>query len=102
MADQPSKRQVKNPETFRERALKASEEGDQPKTSRFKRTTKPVFGPLGAALSLIFRTKPFRLLGRILIPRYIRNSWRELKLVTWPNRQLSFRLTFAVIVFAII
>jgi preprotein translocase subunit SecE len=37
---------------------------------------------------------PFRPIGR-----YFRNSWRELKLVQWPNRKTSLQLTFAVIVF---
>lgn len=111
MADKPAvpktKRTVKNPETFRERAVKAAEEGDKPTRSGavkgfvgsiFKaiwRVLKAVFGP-------VFRLKPFKLLGRILFPEYFRSSWRELKLVQWPNWKQSRKLTFAVIVFAII
>jgi len=111
MADKPaapkSKRTVKNPETFRERAVNAAEEGDKPTRSGVVkgfirsifagiwRVLKAIFGP-------IFRLKPFKILGRILFPEYFRSSWRELKLVQWPNWTQSRKLTFAVIVFAII
>jgi preprotein translocase SecE subunit len=44
----------------------------------------------------------FGLLGKILVPPYIRNSWKELKQVTWPNWKQSRQLTFAVLVFAVI
>lgn len=45
---------------------------------------------------------PARFIGRILLPKYIRNSWRELRLVTWPDRPTSIKLTYAVIVFSVI
>ena len=48
------------------------------------------------------RFRVFRWLGAVLAPRYFRNSWRELRLVTWPNRRVSLQLTWAVIVFAFI
>jgi len=111
MADKPAKsnkkRIVKNPETFRERAVKAAEEGDKPKKGA---TPKRVFGKvfrgigrgLRAVFGPIFRLKPFKLLGKILFPEYFRSSWRELKLVQWPNWKQSRQLTFAVIVFAFI
>lgn len=54
---------------------------------------------------------PFRFVGRILakiarplrfiVPPYFRNSWKELRQVTWPNRRETLRLTGAVIVFSI-
>lgn len=50
--------------------------------------------------------KPFkavgRFLGRYLVPPYFKNSWRELKMVTWPDRKQTRQLTFAVIVFSVI
>lgn len=110
MADkpaQPKKRTVKNPETFRERAVKASEEGDKPKRSAApKHLLGRVFRWIGRLLNKIFgpifRLKPFKILGRILVPEYFRSSWRELKLVKWPDWKTSRQLTFAVIVFAVI
>ncbi len=106
------KRIVKNPETFRERAIKASETDDKPKRgARLKtaggKVTKPVLHPIGKALGKVFGLKvfrvfkkPLRVLGRILLPMYLRDSWKELKLVKWPNWKQSRDLTFAVLVFA--
>jgi preprotein translocase subunit SecE len=115
VADQPNKpdkRRVKNPETFRERADKASAESEKPKRS-LKATggkiTKPVTGPSGRAASKVWNLKPvkllhkpLRLIGRILFPRYFRESWRELKQVTWPSWNESRRLTVAVLLFAVL
>jgi preprotein translocase subunit SecE len=108
--DQPAKktkRQVKNPETFRERALKAAEVSDKPKRSdRLKqagsKATSPAFTPVANASRSIFALKPFRLVGKVLFPVYLRRSWRELRLVTWPNWRESRRLTFAVLIFAVV
>lgn len=110
MPDQPAKkakRRVKNPETFRERAVKATEISDKPKRSAgLKRAggriTSPVLGPIARILRKVFSFRPFRLVGKILLPVYIRRSWHELRLVTWPSWKESRRLTFAVLIFAII
>ncbi len=37
---------------------------------------------------------------RIRGPKYFRESWAELKKVTWPNRQETWRLTWAVFIFS--
>jgi preprotein translocase SecE subunit len=116
VADQPkqpdNKRKVKNPETFRERALKATTEGEKPKRSlkaAGDKVTKPVTGPVGRAARKVWNAKalkwlhkPARILGKILFPTYFRESWGELKQVTWPNWTESRRLTFAVLIFAVI
>jgi preprotein translocase SecE subunit len=102
-----TKRLVKNPETFREKALKATEASDKPKRSlKLKQTsgkvTQPVLGPIGRLLSKVFNRQPFILISRILLPRYFRDSWRELRLVSWPSRKQSRDLTYAVLAFAIV
>ena len=60
------------------------------------RTLKPVVRPLAPAGRIIKK-----LLGW-LVPRYFVNSWRELRLVTWPNRRETWKLTVAVFVFAVV
>jgi len=60
------------------------------------------FKPIGKLLAKVGRLKPFRLLGHILLPTYLRNSWKELRQVTWPGRKESWQLTLAVILFAVI
>jgi preprotein translocase SecE subunit len=36
------------------------------------------------------------------VGRYFRDSWRELKQVRWPNRKMTWQLTFTVIVYTLI
>jgi preprotein translocase SecE subunit len=108
------KRLVRNPETFRERAIKAAESSDKPTrkrrvSNRVGKVTSPVFSPISSNSRKLFSKQPFKFLalvfhyiGLVLLPRYLRNSWKELKLVTWPNWQESRRLTFAVLAFAVV
>jgi preprotein translocase subunit SecE len=111
-AKNTGKRKVKNPETFRERAIKAAEDSGKPtKKHRVrqagKRVVAPVARPVGNVFSAIFKRQPFifigkifTVIGRVLLPRYVRNSWKELRQVTWPSWQQSRQLTVAVILFA--
>lgn len=117
MADEPDKRpkrRVKNPETFRERALKATQATEAPKRRARARgfvrsLLRPVFGPIRRSLVKLFKVQPFKTIAKIghwvgllIWPRYIRNSWKELRLVTWPNWRQSRQLTFAVLAFAVV
>lgn len=73
-----------------------------------------LFSVIAAPLRIVSRVltpilRPLTPLGRLLlkilnwlVPRYFINAWRELKLVTWPNRRETWRLTGAVIVFSIV
>ncbi|MEO7364369.1 MAG: preprotein translocase subunit SecE [Candidatus Saccharimonadales bacterium] len=102
----PRKRIVKNPETFREKALKATEQSDKPtRRSRARQRSgklvSPVFRPVGRTAGKVFRRKPFRILGRILLPTYLRSAFSELREVQWPKWKTARDLTFAVLVFAI-
>lgn len=38
---------------------------------------------------------------RVRAPKYLRDSFKELKKVSWPSRKDAFKLTFAVIVFTL-
>jgi preprotein translocase SecE subunit len=107
VADQASnKRRVKDPETFRERAAKAAETPEPTRTARLKGSSsgrvRSITRPIGHPLRVVTGTKPARLIGKVLLPSYLRNSWRELKLVAWPNWLESRRLTYAVLIFAVI
>jgi preprotein translocase SecE subunit len=63
------------------------------------------FRPIGRWFGWLFGLslwKPLKFVGHYIVPPYFRNSWRELKLVTWPNRKQSRQLTFAVIMFSVV
>jgi preprotein translocase SecE subunit len=109
-ADSKKKRRVKNPETFRERAVKASEAESKPAAaSRLKSGGVKATGPARRAVSRVAQAKalkplhrPARIAGKVIVPTYFRNSFAELKLVTWPNWKQSRQLTTAVMIFAIV
>ena len=108
-----SKRRVKNPETFRERAVKAGEGGEKVGIPRRILTPighiiKSVFSFVKRVIDKLFSFKimrplaaVFRFLGKVLLPKYFRESWDELRKVTWPNWKLSRQLTSAVLIFAV-
>lgn len=82
-------------ETVRERAEKASQAGAKPKREKNAKAPRKVFAPLRAV------ARPLKWLGRHIIPRYLRDSFKELHNITWPTRKQSRQLTGAVILFAI-
>lgn len=102
------KRQLKKPGTVRERAEKAS---TTKKPRRFKRTRSTIAKPFQRAAKTgkkeYYLPLPDNKAGRFLnkrrkfIPSYFREAWQELKLVTWPNRKETIKLTFAVFIFAL-
>ena len=105
-------------ETVREKAEKAQEIAAQPVQPTKKRRVakflvlpfrglawlshKPPLRQIGHVFRWFFSLKPMRFLGRVLGLSFFRDSWRELRLVTWPTRKQSRQLTFAVIIFSVI
>ena len=57
---------------------------------------------IGHGLRWFSRLRAVRFIGNMLGLRYVRDSWSELKLVTWPTFRESRRLTTAVIIFSVI
>ncbi|MEK7152374.1 MAG: preprotein translocase subunit SecE [Patescibacteria group bacterium] len=106
MAEKPAKskrRVVKKAETVREKTEKAVEDSKQPRRLHItKRRVGVPFRAAGKGAKTLGKFRPFRIIGLILIPPYLRNSWKELRQVTWPKFRESLRLTFAVFAFAAI
>jgi preprotein translocase SecE subunit len=110
MADK--KPRVRKVETVRERnagvALKAEAKASKVKRRPVRKAARFIatpFKPL-TVIAKPFKVRPvrfiFRWIGRILWPRYFRNSFKELRQVTWTTRRQTWKLTFAVLIFAII
>jgi preprotein translocase subunit SecE len=62
----------------------------------------PPVQQIGHGFRWFFRLRAIRFIGRIVGFRYIRGSWQELKLVTWPSKRDGRRLTTAVIIFSVV
>lgn len=94
-------RRIRKVETVREKAESAAAAGG--KVSRKRKVARAVgkpFRPVGRGAQRVERFKPVHILGLVIFPRYFRNSFRELRQVTWPDFKTSWRLTFAVLMFA--
>jgi preprotein translocase subunit SecE len=100
-------RRVRSAETVREKAEKAVTDDAKPRRGRqlWRGFTAPI-RLIGRAIAKVGRFLGrfviFRFIGRVLVPRYFRNSWKELRQVTWPTRRESRQLTTAVVLFATI
>jgi preprotein translocase SecE subunit len=109
------KRQLKKVETVRERATKAQVPRKPRRLSRARSVVWTPFKAVGHLIARLlrplsfllwpFKTRPMRFIGRILaavlLLRYFRNSWRELRQVEWPDGKTTAKLTLAVFLFAI-
>ena len=97
--------------TVREKIESGSKEEPKPKAkTKVKGGILAIFKPFGMVWRVFARIlRPLSPVGRLfkkafrwMVPRYIINSWRELKLVTWPNRMETWKLTSAVFIFALV
>lgn len=100
----------KSAPTIRERAEAAKTKTEQPKSKRLRPLLSKAASPLTkVSLPENKATSGLKRVGRILakilgwlIPRYFVNAWREVRLVAWPSRKETWRLTSAVFIFAIV
>ncbi len=99
-------RRIKKVETIREQAEKGSAANNAPKKKgpirKFFRLVGTPLRPVGKFFKWLGHFKIMRIIGYIIVWPYIRNSWKELKQVTWPTKKESRRLTLAVIIFSIV
>ncbi len=104
------KRRLKAAPSLRDQTAKQATKANKPsKTKKFfgSKFFKPL-REIGIVFKLVWRSRVFKpiravfhFLGRIFVPKYFRNSFKELKYVTWPGFVLSWKLTLAVLIFAI-
>lgn len=100
----------KSAPTIRQRVEAASAAEEAKKPRRIRRVLTKTISPvkkLKVKERRIFKpvVRLLRLLKNVLrwiVPSYFINSWRELRLVNWPNRRETLRLTLAVFIFALV
>ena len=112
-------RRFRKAETVREKAEKASanEDNERARSVFWRGFMAPIrllgrglkglghlppLKQIGHGLRWFGRLRVVRFIAKILLLPYFRNSWRELRQVTWPTRRESRRLTTAVVLFAIV
>lgn len=103
------KRPTKSPSVRDKAAASRTKSGT---THKLRSTAASALKPLGKVVQAgkkeVYLPLPKNKVGnflnkrRFVIPRYFRDSWNELKEVTWPNSKQTIALTIAVFIFAII
>ena len=112
---QKTKRRLRAAPTLREQAEKQTIKNEKSVNTPSRRSRffkSPVFAPfrfIGRVIRAIWMSslmRPIRfivrIIGKVVWPQYFRNSFKELKQVTWPDFRTTWRLTGAVIVFGTI
>jgi preprotein translocase SecE subunit len=110
VAKQRKKRRLKAAPTMREKAEKVqAKAGKQSRLRKIRVIGVPVKLAAKAGMKEYHPIKlPDNRLGRFLrkrvrfMPKYFIESWRELRLVTWPSNRQTMRLVIAVFLFATI
>ena len=93
----------KSAPTVRELAEAARTKEENPKPKRVRGALAKQAAPIRKLkLGQKAPIKAFKKALAWIVPRYFVNSFRELRLVQWPNRRETWRLTLAVFVFAIV
>lgn len=101
----PKRRMVKKAETVREKTEKSSQPKPEKKRGILGLALSYIAAPfkwIGRQIAKLGRFKIVRIIGKVLWPAYFRNSWKELRQVTWPTRRETWQLTLAVIIFSVI
>lgn len=93
MAAKSKQNDSKKSVSVREQAQAASSEKPKRRLRLPKRDNQKAQGKFRRTVGKI---------GRLIVPSYFRNSWKELRNVSWPDRRTTIKLTFAVIVFAVV
>ena len=101
------KRRIRRVETVREKSEKSQKQQEKPSKIRlvwhgFTAPLRFVGRGIRAVGRALAKFKVFRAIGRVLWPYYFRNSWKELRQVTWTKWKQSRQLTLAVLLFSIV
>lgn len=80
-----------------EKRAKDSKKAEKKAKKALKKANKK---PMPKALRII--TWPFRMLAKpfIALGRYIKASWNELRQVRWPSRGATWKMVFAILIYA--
>ena len=94
-SDPPKKKEEETPTITRKKVVVEDKKSEKLKRKEAKKAEKNI--------DKKSEKKPFILIRPIVyLFRYIRDSWRELRQVRWPNRKATWKMVLAVIVYTIL
>ena len=101
-----AKKRRRSRQSLKERSVKTQTQAPRRIHKTAGKISVPVKSIINFSRREYFLPMPDNNLGRFLnkrrklTPTYFREAWRELRLVTWPGRRETWKLTLAVFVFA--
>ena len=94
-SDGPSKKEeADEPMITRKKVVVKDKKSEKTKRKEQKAAEKKVTSEKKSGKKPFILIRPFVYLGR-----YIRDSWRELRQVRWPNRKATWKMVLAVLVY---
>ena len=92
--DAPRKEEAEAPAITRKKVVVKDKKSEKTKRKEMKKAEKKALGKKNAEKKPFVLVRPFVYLGR-----YLRDSWRELRQVRWPNRKATWKMVLAVLVY---
>ena len=97
-SDGPSKKEeVDAPAITRKKVVIKDKKSEKNKRKEIKAAEKKVAADKKSDKKPFILFRPFVYLGR-----YLRDSWRELRQVRWPNRKATWKMVLAVLIYTAI
>ena len=97
-SDSPKEKEKAEPTITRKKVVVKDKKTTKTKQKELKKAEKAISAgekTSGKKTFILFR--PFVALGR-----YLRDSWRELRQVRWPNAKMTWKMVLAVIVYTLL
>lgn len=96
-SDTPTKDEAQDPAITRKKVVVKDKKTDKAVRKEAKNAEKKISSGEKS------EKKPFILIRPIVyLGRYLRDAWRELRQVRWPNRKTTWKMVLAVIVYTLI
>ncbi len=92
--DSPKKAESEEPTITRKKVVVKDKKQEKTKRKEAKKAEKKITDGKKSRKKPFILIRPFVYLGR-----YLRDSWRELRQVRWPNRKATWKMVLAVLVY---
>ena len=97
-SDEPSRKdEASEPSITRKKVVVKDKKTDKNIRKETKKNEKKIGSKDSSGKKPFILFRPFVYLGR-----YLRDSWRELRQVRWPNRKTTWKMVLAVLVYTLI
>ena len=94
-SDEPSKKEVSDEPTItREKVVVKDKKTEKVKAKEQKKAEKATKNAENDGKKVFILFRPFVALGR-----YLRDSWKEIRQVRWPNRKATWKMVIAVLIY---